>query len=351
MKTVKLLPGLLLVAVQTVVGAADDDAVSAAQRHVLPMVISTADGRRQGFVRIVNLEERDGTVTIRAWDDRGVRTESVSLSVAGGAVASFNAHDLEQGNAAKGLSGGVGTGQGDWRLELETTLDILPLAFVQTPRGFVANVDQVGPEITELPDGRCFVPFFNPGSNAASESRLRLANSGDSAARVAIAGRDDLGAPAPAGEVGLDLPAGEVRAISARTLESGTSNLTGRLGDGAGRWRLHVSANLPVGVMTLLEGQDGDLVTVSSCGATQPVGTVVVNDGGQRGVDALGTDPYEMTAAAIHGDTLVATVSYGVGARITCSRWSSPTRSWNPTPCSWRRISPTMATAMRAKRG
>ena len=308
-----VLAGLLLVALQIDAGAAIDDPAGTPQRHVLPMVVSTVDGRREGFVRIVNLEERDGTVTIRARDDRGVRSEAVTVTVAAGAVASFNAHDLEQGNSAKALSGGLGLGQGDWRLELETTLDILPLAFVRTSDGFVTNADPLGPDVTERPDGSCFVPFFNPGSNVVAQSSLRLDNSGDAIARVAISARDDLGTAAPAGGVVVDLPAGEVRTIPAGVLESGASDLEGRLGDGAGKWRLQVSADASVGVINLLEGQNGSLVTVSSCEATDQAVAVVINDEGQAGVDAFGADPYQMNSAAIEGDTLLANVSYAGG--------------------------------------
>ena len=311
MNAARFLPALLLVAAPTAISAAADDAVGAAQRHVLPLVLSD-DGRREGFVRIVNRDERDGRVTIYARDDAGVRPDPIELSVAAGAVASFNSHDLEHGNAGKGLSGGVGAGQGDWRLELRADVDILASAYVRSSTGFVATVHPLAREVTELPDGRCFVPFLNPGSNTTQVGYLRLDNSSDSPARVEVTARDDQGAPAPAGEVGLTVPAGEVHTVSAKALESGADGLDGRLGDGAGKWRLFVSADGPVGVMSLLESPGGNLVSVSSCKATQPSVPVVVNDEG-RDVDEWGADPYEMTAAAIHGDTLVVTVSYSGG--------------------------------------
>lgn len=43
----------------------------------------------------------------------------------------LNSRDLEDGNAGKGLPEGIGSGQGDWRLELASDLDIQVLAYVR----------------------------------------------------------------------------------------------------------------------------------------------------------------------------------------------------------------------------
>ena len=83
MDSVRLLHGLLFVTfvlVQTA-AAQEQDAARAAQRHVLPMVVSAAEGRRHGLVRIANLEERDATVAIRARDVCGVGSEQLAESV------------------------------------------------------------------------------------------------------------------------------------------------------------------------------------------------------------------------------------------------------------------------------
>ena len=60
------------------------------------------------------------------------------------------------------------------------------------------------------------------------------------------------------------LPAGGARTISALQLESGGDGLTGRFGDGAGMWRLSVSAGVPIRVMSLLESPAGHLSNLSS---------------------------------------------------------------------------------------
>ena len=82
--------------------------------HSLPLVISADNPVQEGFVRIINHSNKAGTVEIRAFDDSGRRFGPVTLDLEAKASAHFNSGDLESGNADKGLSGGVGNGQGDW---------------------------------------------------------------------------------------------------------------------------------------------------------------------------------------------------------------------------------------------
>ncbi|MDD9983980.1 MAG: hypothetical protein OXU81_21905 [Gammaproteobacteria bacterium] len=62
----------------------------------------------------------------------------------------------------------------------------------------------------------------------------------------------------------LTLPAGGARIITAQDLESGTSGLTGRLGDGTGKWQLTVSADHPIQLINLLRSATGHLANLST---------------------------------------------------------------------------------------
>ena len=84
----------------------------------------------------------------------------------------FTSTDLERGSSSKGLTG-VGDGAGNWRLEVETELDIEPLAYIRTVDGFVTSMHEVAVE-TEEGSMSYHVPFFNPGSNRRQVSMLRL---------------------------------------------------------------------------------------------------------------------------------------------------------------------------------
>ena len=236
-------------------------AQSAWSGHTLPLVTPASNRAQQGIVRIINHSHRAGTVRIHAIDDAGRRFGPISLALGAGASVHFNSADLESGNRAKGLSGGVGDGEGDWRLELSTTLDIEPLAYIRTPDGFVTAMHDLAAQSESM---RHHIPFFNPGSNRSQVSRLRLINPSDTDARVEIYGLDDSGERS--GDVGLTVPAGEARTVGTRALESGGSGLSGRLGDGTGKWRLFVSADVAIEVMNLLESPTGHLSNLSGPG-------------------------------------------------------------------------------------
>ena len=84
------------------------------------------------------------------------------------------------------LSGGVGDGEGDWHLELESALDVQVLGYVLTTGGFLATMHDTVPGS----EAGHRVPFFNPGRNRSLTSRLRLVNSGAEAAEVTVEGID-----------------------------------------------------------------------------------------------------------------------------------------------------------------
>ena len=106
-------------------------AALAQNTHTLPLFMSASDIERQGFARIINRSDRPGTVIIRAFDDTGDEADPVTLTIAANATVHFNSGELEKGGDSatrKGLSGTTGSGEGNWRLKLETDLDIEPLA-------------------------------------------------------------------------------------------------------------------------------------------------------------------------------------------------------------------------------
>ena len=230
--------------------------------HALPLVTRASNLRLQGLVRVINRSRHAGSVAIHAIDDSGRRFEPVTLSLEASQSRGFNSRDLEQGNAALGLSGGVGAGRGDWRLELRTDLATEARAYIRTTDGFLTPMDAVAGE-TAPGSMRYYVPFFNPASNRSLVSTLRLINLHTGPASVIIAGTDAGGNPAPGGTVRLTLPGEGARWLSAEELEEGGEGLTGSLGDGAGKWRLYVSGSRPLQVMGLMRTRSGHLSNLS----------------------------------------------------------------------------------------
>ena len=241
---------------------------------------------RQGFVRVVNRSDAAGTVRIAAFDDAGTEFGPLELSVGAGAAAHFNSDDLELGAAGKGLEGSAGPGGGDWRLELESALDIGVLAYVRTGDGFLTSVH----DTVAVRDGRRLVATFNPGSNTGQVSVLRVANPTQREVEVTVVGTDDRGrAPTHRGDAAFTVPAGGTMALDAAALEAGLlaewrrgnphlqvpfpdseayANYWDRepLGDGAGKWRLSVATEPGLLVQSLLRTPTGHLTNLSPDG-------------------------------------------------------------------------------------
>ena len=236
--------------------------------HVVPLV--SAAGRfasegLQGFVRVVNRSDEAGEVRIDAYDDAGTQHGPVTLALGAGRTVHFNSADLEEGNADKGLSGATGApGEGDWRLVLESALELEVLSYMRTSDGFLTSLHDLAPS----GEAGQRVVIFNPGSNANQVSRLRLVNPGADPAAVRIEGIDDAGA-SPGTAVEVTVAGGASRTLTSQALESG-AGLVGALGDGAGKWRLAVTSDEPVLVMSLLSSPTGHLTNLSS----EPRGTV-----------------------------------------------------------------------------
>ena len=240
----------------------DLDAPRFAGPRSLPLVMAAENLVQQGFVRLINRSDRAGALRIHAIDDSGRRFGPLSLEMDAKSSVHFNSGDLEVGNDDKGLSGGVGDGEGNWRLEFDTELAIEPSAYVRTTDGFVTSIHEVA---AQARDGemRYHIPFFNPGSNRDQQSRLRLINPGEADAAIVIDALDDQGEPPPEGEIRFTLPAGASRMFTAQQLEQGGAEFSGRLGDGEGKWQLFVSADRPVQVMSLLQSPTGNLTNLS----------------------------------------------------------------------------------------
>ena len=227
-----------------------------ATTHHVPLFLSAADewGRRS-FLRVVNNDENAAVVRVRPFDNTVRDYGSVSLTVAAGKVAYFNSHHLEVGG--RGLSGGVGAGEGDWRLELEAMEDIDVLTYVRHADGLLTSMHDV---VRASPEGHV-VPIFGPADDD-QKSLLRLVNPREDDAEVVIRGIDDRGATSD--RVRLVVPARRSRTITAQEMEAGHDAIEGALGNGEGKWRLVVRSDVQIQVMSLLEGASGHLANLST---------------------------------------------------------------------------------------
>ncbi len=238
--------------------AASPAVLTGAQEHLVPLFPTASDTVRQGFVRVINHGDESGEVSIEAIDDDGNVHGPVALSMGAGETVHFNSADLEEGNPGKGLTGYTGSGQGNWRLDLTSELDIEVLAYIRTADGFLTAMHDLMPET----DAGYRAATFNPGRNANQVSRLRLINPGDTDAALTVYGIDDTGTRSA--DVQAIVPAGAARSYSAAQLENGADGLTGAMGSGTGKWQLVVASDAPIDAMSLLQSPTGHLTNLST---------------------------------------------------------------------------------------
>ena len=230
---------------------------------VLLFVSASHPSGHQGFVRVINHSDEAGEVLINAFDGTGVAYGPVTLRIGAGETVHFNSGDLERGEAEKGLSRGIGAGEGDWRLRLRSTLDIEVLAYNRTSDGLLAGLHDLVPSAVVRRPGTGEeavghrVAIFNPASNVNQVSRLRIVNPGEERATVTVEGIDGDG-ESPGTAVEFSVPAWGSRTVTSQELESGQSDgLVGMLDDGEGKWQLVVTSDEPVEVMSLLSSPTG----------------------------------------------------------------------------------------------
>ena len=232
---------------------------SRAETYRLPLLPSASDELREGLVHIVNHSDRSGPVAVTAIDDTGSSFGPITLEIAARQALQFSSTDLEWGNAALGIATGIGNGQGNWRLVLDTTLDIEPFAYVRTQAGFIDSLRDV---VSHRPFYHR-VTLLAPDSYLPDGSAVRLINSSNAGTEVVIFGVDDQNALSP-GHVSLELAAGAARTISASELENGAPGLGGRLGYGTGDWQLLIFTDTAIEAMTVLDAASGPLANLSA---------------------------------------------------------------------------------------
>lgn len=241
-----------------------------------------ADGSRLGrrsFIRLINHSDQPAVVRVTAVDNTGMRSELSPLNLTPWQTLVVNSNDLENGNAAKEITRGVGNGTGNWYLEVAPSRpEVEVLSFARTNDGLLAPMHAQVPSY----GGTYRVATFNPGSNRNQVSRLRLINprcpqfetAVCQTANVTLYGIDDAGTRSP--DVQLQVASGATREVTAAQLEGldqDPNGLVGRLHDGTGKWQLFVAADQPIHVMSLLETPTGHLTNLSAPASRQPYST------------------------------------------------------------------------------
>ena len=237
----------------------------------MPLFPSASDGEgRRGLVRVVNRSADSAEVSIDAFDATDRAYEELRLALEAESSAEFDATDLEQGNAAKGLTGSTGPGEGDWWLELSSASDIEVLSYVDTASGPLSALR--GTAGVETDTGMRYEALL-----WGESGEVRLLNAGGAPAEVRLSGTDDAGSSGGAAE--LTLAPWSARTLTATALAEGEAGMLGALGAGSGSWRLRLEADREIDVLSLVRGSGGMLSDVSRRGrpAGAPPRTEVID--------------------------------------------------------------------------
>jgi len=233
-------------------------------------------------MRITNLSDALADIDVWGHGDDGQKSVVAQFTLAAGETTGYRITELEDGAPNKGLAGAIGTGTGDWRINFESSAALRIVGFYRNPQtGFLNSLHDTAH--AGLAGQKHILPMVNPGSNPNQVGKIRLLSSDlQDEATVQIFGIDDQGVRFPEnGFVDAIVPAGGALTLTMAELEQGSSNpaVTGALGDGAGKWRLTITSNTAIGVMSLIFAPNGYLSNVSSSGHA------LASDGGRFPVE------------------------------------------------------------------
>ena len=244
--------------------------------QVVPYIPRTGRATNQGFLGFENEGRTAVEVALDLYDDRGVHVAEALVEIPAGRTSWVSSHDLEQGNAERGVTSRPrGTAQGSilWAtLTLPEKVRVLAYARA-VGTGFVTAMSRTARHVRG-DDGRwsAWLPFFNPASNQGVRSELRVLNPTGRERTLRLAAWDRDGAEGAA-VVTCTVPAMSVIGLTAQDLETAPNEGdvgAGRCGtrgwgDGAGKWKVQVKdaspREEPLITMGLLHSAATGLVT------------------------------------------------------------------------------------------
>jgi hypothetical protein len=232
--------------------------------HVLYYVPPSTNSEQQAFIRLTNPNDSSVGFTISAIDDEGnwSDTGAQTLTLDANETIHLNSTDIDFGNPNKGLEFGFGSPVGNWRIVVQSDSTVSVMSYIRTPNGFLNDMhDVVGQKTSQTSHT---VPVFNPASNTNQVSKLRISNDVNEDITVTISAIDDNGSIMEQ-TVTATIPALRVLELTAIDLEMGNESkgLSGKFGDGLGKWRLDITTSNSSTVMNMLVAPGGYVSNLS----------------------------------------------------------------------------------------
>ena len=224
--------------------------------HHVPLFPSAGDGVHDSQLRLINLGDAVVAATIRGVDDAGnPAADTVRLAIPGGQARTLTPQDLETpGPDLEDVRGGLGDGEGNWRLSVVADGDIAVMSLL-------LGSDTVANLSASRPRGSSHDVPFVPASNASREGYVRIINHSDEFGDITVIGIDDAGYRA--GPVTLSMEPGGSVHLSSSDLANGNSSkglsagLSAGLGDEGTTWRLVLDSELEMEPFAYVRSTDG----------------------------------------------------------------------------------------------
>ena len=224
---------------------------------------------QRSILRVVNTEAEPAKWTTGGYDDHGQwHPMTGSLLVRPQHALTLTAEALENEH-------GMGDGRGKWRLRTRG-FPWYAMSLLESPTGHLTNLSTAPDNATALADGRTLhrLPLF-PAAGGSRQGFARLINRSYSSGEVVIEAVDDAGVRS--GPVRLTMRPRRAAHFNSMDLEVGNADkgLDGGVGVGRGDWRLEVTSELDLMVLSYGRTADGFLTSLHDLAP-------VAEDGGHR---------------------------------------------------------------------
>ena len=300
--------------------------------HQVAIFNSASEIDHVSTLRLANAGSEDLESTITGIDDAGSAAGPVRTDVPSGSVLLLSAEDLEAGGS--GLRGQLGDGDGRWRLRITSDGDLGVMNLLTSPQRYLANLStEAAASLDNV--GVHTVPLFPSAADPFGRQGLvRIINRSRAEGDVRIRPYDDAGRRYD--QLTLALGAGLTVEIDSDDLELGNAEkrIFGSAGSGSGDWRLELSSELDIEVLTYIRTPDGFLSAMHDVvpreGRRYEVG--MFNPGGETSqtsklrlvnpnsrpahVSIAGIDD----AGASSGDVIRVTIASGEALMLTASQ-------------------------------
>ena len=299
--------------------AMHDTAPDDGGRHDVAFFNPGSNLDQESLLRLSNPGATSADVSVTGIDDAGRSPGTgVSVSIPAGKSRTYTAAELETGTDV-GLDGSLGDGAGKWRLTVESAQEVVAMSLLSSRTGHLTNMSTVPGTDTDTHR----VPLFPAASDPnGRQGFVRLINRSGTAGSVSIRAFDDTDRTYETLTLAID--ANEAKHFNSVDLETGATakGLDGSTGAGEGDWRLELTSDLAVDVLSYIRTNDGFLTPMHD--TVPPEGTrhrVAVFNPGSNANQASrlrltndGTETAEVTVAGVddEGAPSASTVSVSV---------------------------------------